>query len=233
MAKKIDPNKIIGLIFGDYIIIYYLGTFHNSIKVLTKCNVCGRVVERWYKDIKKGIGNTHKHCVILLPKDEIYKKLRQVHSDLKDRCSNTNNYRYQKWYKDGNIGYSEKFENFIDFYDYAKPILLQAVIDTKLPLNKLSIDRIDNNKGYFEGNIRFTTQKNQILNSRKILGRTIILINQDTDEKIVFKDKPSSEVAQYLNISKSCVQGAINRGKYKNYKIIVEKINPRQKICND
>ena len=35
MAKKIDPNKIIGLIFGDYIIIDYLGTFHNSIKVLS------------------------------------------------------------------------------------------------------------------------------------------------------------------------------------------------------
>lgn len=78
---------------------------------------------------------------------------------IKGRCLNPNSSEYQKYSK---IGVSEdiayNFENFL---------LEIGEIPKDLLLTRVSVDRIDNNLGYVEGNMRWATDEDQSRNKGK------------------------------------------------------------------
>lgn len=222
MGAKIKDSDILGLVFGDLELVELLGRFSNCIKVKCRCLICGRINEYWYKDIKRGVGNKHFMCSSRIPKDEIFYKLQNTHSKMKDRCDNPFNSKYKNY---GAKGITHEFEHFIDFYDYMKPLLLFGINNVTLDIHKLSVDRIDNNKGYIKGNLRFTNQSTQVNNSSKILNRKVTFTNKKTGQVIVFDGKTTQHIADSMDWSEKLTRSRIGEKKYYEWTIITERCN--------
>ena len=77
--------------------------------------------------------------------------------DMKQRCRNKN-YKDYKYY--GARGIDVCDEWYDDFWSYAE--YMESLPGYGEP--GLSVDRIDNNKGYFSGNIRWATKSQQMFN---------------------------------------------------------------------
>lgn len=114
-----------------------------------------------------------------------------------ERCSNKN----QKSYKDyGGRGITvcKNWSNFINFYkDMGNP-----------PTSKHSIDRVDNNKGYFKENCKWATRIEQNRNSRHCHQLTY-----------KGKTKPISVWAEYFNIPYFTFQSRLKRNNWNINKI--------------
>ena len=74
-------------------------------------------------------------------------RLRNVFSDMNQRCNNPNHPSYKNY---GGRGIKNKFESLDDFRNY---VINELLIDPR----GLQIDRIDNGGNYEKGNIRFVT----------------------------------------------------------------------------
>lgn len=78
---------------------------------------------------------------------------------IKNRCYNTNN-PYYHLYGGRGIGLSDEFKLVANFCNYIKTLPnYQQYLD-----GGLSLDRIENDKNYERGNLRFATQQVQVLN---------------------------------------------------------------------
>lgn len=99
---------------------------------------------------------------------EVNSKLRETHNmkhaseytiwrGIKDRCFRIKNKHYKDYGGRGISMYEGWRHDFLAFYNYVGP----------RPKGK-SIDRIDNNMGYFPGNVRWATAKQQMNNTRKV-----------------------------------------------------------------
>ena len=84
----------------------------------------------------------------------IKSKSYQTWAAMKQRCNNPNNKHY-KDYGGRGIGICKEWGQFINFYK-----------DMGEPLDSMSLDRIDNNKGYFKDNCRWATNIIQGRNQR-------------------------------------------------------------------
>jgi len=84
----------------------------------------------------------------------IKSKSYQTWASMKQRCNNPNNKHY-KDYGGRGIGICKEWVQFINFYK-----------DMGEPLDSMSLDRIDNNKGYFKDNCRWATNIIQGRNQR-------------------------------------------------------------------
>lgn len=90
--------------------------------------------------------------------------LRIIWSCMKRRCSpNSKQYR-ASYYERGIIVCDEWKNNFDSFYEW-------SIANGYSPV--LSLDRIDNNRGYFPNNCRWATPKQQTNNTRKNVIMTI------------------------------------------------------------
>jgi hypothetical protein len=77
-------------------------------------------------------------------------------SEAKQRCHNPNNDKYE-WYGARGISVCEEWRNdFMAFYNHIGP----------KPSRRHQIDRIDNDKNYEPGNVRWATGKSNIMNRR-------------------------------------------------------------------
>jgi len=115
----------------------------------------------WREVIKKNGKNSKTHG---MSKTQTYKSW----ASMKSRCLNENSTRYENWGGRGIIVCEEwlKFENF--YNDMGEK-----------PEGK-SLDRIDNNKGYYKKNCRWSTPKEQGNNTRSNVfitykGRTLTM----------------------------------------------------------
>ncbi len=129
-----------------------------------KCE-CGNLKEICITDLKTG--NT-KSCGCLKSDNHIAKidnlsgtRIHKIYHNMKNRCLNVNNPRYKDY---GARGieicpeWLERYNGFLNFYKWA---VSAGYNDT------LTLDRIDNDKGYNPENCRFVSPKVQNRNTRR------------------------------------------------------------------
>lgn len=134
------------------------------------------------KEIVSKCNTRHKKC------DE---KLYRIWNDIKQRTSNKNNPRYESYGARGITICAEWKDDFIAFRTWALSNGYQE---------GLSIDRIDNEKGYFPDNCRWATSYQQANNKR-------------SNHLITFQGESLtlSEWAKKFNISYTALKQRINK----------------------
>lgn len=129
-----------------------------------------------------------------------------IWQNMKRRCNNKSDLRYGG----RGIGYDLKWESFDCFWEDVK--------DEYKPW--LTIDRIDNNKGYCKENCRWTDMKTQ---NRNRCSNNMITYQNHT--------MTLQEWAEKLNIPRNRLQNRINR-KWPLDKALSQKVYPRNNTAN-
>lgn len=132
----------------------------GQIKWNTECD-CGSTTEVCGGDLRSGHTTS---CGCLRTKhgrsyDYIYK----AWTGIKQRCRNKNNANYMRYGGRGIDVCDEWFDSFSEFYKFIGD----------RPSDKHSIDRIDNDNGYFPGNCKWSTVSEQVGNRRNTVFLTI------------------------------------------------------------
>lgn len=189
-------KDITGQKFSKLTVLYKLHNYHNKNKEniwLCVCD-CGNLIEVRGSNLRgentKSCGclqkeavTKHKHC-----KDRLY----NIYYGMKDRCCNKKNKAYKRYGERGVTICDEWLSNFETFYDWS---MSHGYNDT------LTIDRIDNNKGYSPDNCRWVDRKTQQRNRRTAINITI-----DGETRCL------SEWCELLNVSYNKVWKRLHRG---------------------
>ena len=85
-------------------------------------------------------------------------RIYRIWADMKQRCDNPHNAFYHRYGGRG-ISYVPEWIDFYEFYKWAASSGYRE---------DLTIDRIDNNKGYSPDNCKWSTQKEQALNKKHL-----------------------------------------------------------------
>lgn len=137
------------------------------------CTSCGKDHEVNYSNLVRGITNRCGKCGQRAAASARNAKnwgrditandavLRQRWHAIMDRCYNKNSQSYRLYGALG-ITLSETLKNYANFSNYMQSLPSCPEVITR----KHTIDRIDPRKGYEEGNLRFASQKEQMLNLR-------------------------------------------------------------------
>ena len=188
--------------FGDYIVL----SSNNGIHKI-KCSICGFEKYVISTVLYNKIGLSHQRCGIFV-KDKYYRKLHSIWTSLRTR---TNNKKCEAYKDYGGRGIdSDDFKYFCDFYKYALPLLKDSEKENNT--FNLSIDRIDNNKGYSIGNIRFVTMYIQSRNRRT--NRKCVGISPNGE---IYYFKVISDFAKQHDLCNSCITMCLKR-KQDNHK---------------
>lgn len=190
-------KNIIGKKFTRIIVIKYLYSNKNKKRIyLCRCD-CGIEKNIIGADLLNG---TTKSCGCLFL--ESLKKRSRVHylsntyeykawANMKTRCLNKKGIQY-KDYGGRGISIDKNWKNsFLNFYKDMGP----------RPTNKHTLDRINNNKGYYKNNCRWTTMEVQNCNQRR-------------NKYLSYKGmrKTISEWAKFLKLSDGTIRARINYG---------------------
>lgn len=174
-------NDLTGKKFGRLTVIErcpveYTKTGNKVFKWKCQCD-CGNTVNVVHSNLIKGVSGScgcmqkemasKRFSTHRMRKTRIY----DIYANMKQRCENPNNPRYKSY---GGRGISvcpewlgkQGVQNFIDWS------MTNGYND------ELTLDRIDNNKGYYPDNCRWTTQEIQRNNQRKSIWIEIIGIKK-------------------------------------------------------
>lgn len=134
----------------------------------------------------EGLG-THR-----LSKSRIYR----IYRHMKSRCYNPNVESYQ-WYGARGIAVCDEWQNFEPFYEWAMKNGYQR---------EKSIDRIDNDKGYFPENCRWSTDKEQARNTR----RTVCSEEMAREIRALFSTGwKNKDIAEKFGITRASVSDVV------------------------
>ena len=155
MAKLNDlSNKV----FGDWLVLYRNGSTSNKAAIWhCKCLLCGAEHDIAGYSLTSGASTKCRSCVprVTLSKPLRKSRLYHIYSAMKQRCGNPNNSAYSRYGARG-ITVCDEWKNNPDaFIEWA---LSHGYTDD------LSIDRIDNHKGYSPENCRWIPLDRQASN---------------------------------------------------------------------
>ena len=166
-------KNMIGLKYGMLTVLQYVGQGKAGKQrmYLCKCD-CGKtktIRGSHLRDVKIkscgcfGIESRIRHGLLLTTTG---KRLYSVWQSMKQRCFNSSNPEYKNYGSRGITVCKEWQDNFETFYNW-------AIKNGYAENQRLSIDRINNDKGYSPDNCRWATIKEQNYNKR---GTTLLTI---------------------------------------------------------
>ena len=197
--KKLDIK--IGDKFGLLTIISELGKNKHG-RRLFKCKCdCGKDVARSLQYLTTAI-KPNCHCLRGVTHGMSRTRIYSIHKGIKQRCRNTNCSIYYKYGEKGIDVCDEWYNSFEAFKDWA---FANGYDD------KLTIDRIDNNKGYFPENCRwadYTTQNTNmsLLKTNKSGYAGISLANKGKKYVCVISVNNKSKRIGSYNTKKEAVE---------------------------
>lgn len=174
--------NIIGKKFGKLTVLEECKEHYNNgvIKYKCKCD-CGNIFYTRSGALRDG---RTKSCGCLRS-GKSNTTLYRIWSAMKRRCYNKRTKDYPNYGGRGIVVCQEWLEDFMNFYNWAMDNCYR---------NDLTIDRIDNNKGYSPDNCRWVDRKTQVRNRRNTIYLTY-------DEET----KPIAQWAKELNIHYKCL----------------------------
>jgi hypothetical protein len=214
-------DSYIGKQFGYLTILGLSSKRGNSgeIKVICQC-ICGKIIEpnfyflRTEKQIDCG-------CVSrsIAAKTHGYSKtkLYWVWCSMKYRCINPKHKSYKDYGGRGITVCNEWLNDFLIFRFQMRKKYLNA--KSKYKGKQITIERIDNNKGYYYHNCTFIPKELQAKNRRNV--HPIKAIHRKTGEEVYGKNK--TELAKKINISDSFICSILHN-RYKSKKWIIRPI---------
>lgn len=199
------PEKVKVLVGDKYNSLTVINELQQKTKgirrFLCKCD-CNNLVEVTINNLRSGSQKQCKQCGYKKTAESRTKhgqctrsngktSLYNTWKSIKQRCLDSNCKAYPRY---GGRGITMQ-ENWInDFQAFADYVGVR-------PTNKHSIDRIDNNSGYVEGNIRWATRKEQSDNTRRN-----VLITKDGETHNV------TDWCRIIGINYSTVRRRIKKG---------------------
>lgn len=135
-------------------------------------------------------------------------RLYRIWKRIRTRCNNKNTIDYKKWYGSKGITICDEWSNFENFKCWS---IVHGYDDN------LTIDRIDNSKGYSPDNCRWVTHKDQ---SRNTSHNVNLTYNGETH--------CLAEWAEILNVKRQTLQQRYFRG-WATEKILFQPIRQHRK----
>lgn len=179
---------------------------HHQSFAICRCTKCGREKNVVKSSLDNHKGTSHKSCGQGIKTK--YPQFYQKWCGLKSRIHNENHSRYKLY---GGRGLECDYDNFIDFYDD----MFESYIEYRKTHSdaETTLDRIDNDKGYVKGNLRWADQKTQVNNSR--IMRKVLATNIITHESVLVTNQ--SDFAKERGLSAKQIAGVLS-GRYRTTK---------------
>lgn len=155
MGRKFDMT---GQVFGEWTVLQRAGkATSGNYKWLCRCS-CGTVKEVDGNSLRSGKSTRCRHCIIPHNKTKYSgDPIQTIWSGMKQRCYDKKQSHYHLYGGRGISICDEWISNPVEFYRWAYANGYKR---------GLSIDRIDNNKGYYPENCRFIKKEEQSSNRR-------------------------------------------------------------------
>ena len=134
-----------------------------------ECLICGKLTKVNGNNLTRGQVKTYGDHRVSPAKTHGLRKhpLYNRWTKMRDRCHNPKSKSYEDYGGRGITVQESWRKSFKEFYDYCYAI--HPDLDELLKLPDTEIDRIDNSGDYEEGNIRFTTKKENTNNRRSCI----------------------------------------------------------------
>ena len=224
MSKFID---LTGQKFERLTVLEYAGKNKNR-NYYWKCQCeCGNIIVVQYGNIKKG---TTKSCGCL--QKEKARELLTTHgmghtrfyktwANMKTRCLNKKTKDY-KHYGDRGIIVCEEWLDFNNFKEDMYKSYLKHV--EEFGEKQTTIDRIDNNDGYYKNNCKWATRKEQIANQRTYSHQKWFKAISPNGEKFVSNNqrKFARENDLDVRIVNSCLKRKLKHHKQWKFQYLTE-----------
>ena len=212
--KKKDFSKLINKRFGKIVILSL--PVGRGYRCKCKCD-CGNIKDISLYSILKGVS---KSCGCLKSdftskRNTIHglsnTKLYNVYTKIIGRCNNPKQKDF-KWYGGKGITICDEWKNdFIAFYNWSIENGYKEETNGKSNINILSIDRIDNNKGYSPENCRWVNMKTQARNSSRCHYLTYKNLTKCISEWAEFLDVNERTLRDRLKINDFNISLVINK----------------------
>lgn len=150
---------------GRLKVIGYAGSNNQKTSWYCLCD-CGNIVQAKTRELRNqdtkscGCLGPDRHKEVFTKHGKCGSREYRIYRLILDRCNNPSNINFHNY---GGRGIKCKFASFEEFYS--------EVGDSPSP--KHSIDRVNNEKGYEAGNLRWATQKEQNRNTRVVKHLTV------------------------------------------------------------
>lgn len=208
----IQERYTIGTSFGDYTLVNYVKDNRGETNLLCKCKICG--VEKIYTPVylkSKNYEIFHNQSC----NRQSYDGLAQKHPRLYNiwyamvyRCTNQKSNSYYLYGGRGITteylielrGFNGFIEDMADSYYNHINYLMSLGYSEEYAIKNTTIDRIDNNDGYYKYNLRWATAQEQTQNRRCVR----IFIAIDTLNNIYLSNN-QSRFAENHNLNSSCI----------------------------
>jgi len=197
MNKHINYNdSYIGKKYNHLTIIGLSSNKANDghIKVICKC-ICGKTIEPRFYYVRKKI---QKSCGCMgkprLTHGYSKTKLYKCYNDMIHRCKFPNDKSYKNYGGRGITVCKEWSEDFLTFRFQMRKKYLNA--KRKYKGERITIERIDNNKGYYYHNCTFIPRRLQIKNRRNTIPCKAI--NRKTGKEVYAENQ--TELAKKINV---------------------------------